>query len=164
METSPVAWYAAVLSSVIFTWDLAKWWRAEPRLKIRATPDVAFADAEQVDEGQLPDGTKFGTLATYCHVEIVNTGGRATTLINVEAVSSRRRGMKGGMFAGSTNFKVHRGSGELPVKLGPGEIWSARLEMRQLKSIEQFGPPAIRARAAYRDKPIESLVRERAKL
>jgi hypothetical protein len=160
METSLVAWYGALLSSAVLTWDLAKWWRAEPRLRITAKRDVAYTDAEQMEEVQEADGTKFGILATYCHVEIVNTGGRATTLITVEAFSQGKN--KGEMFVGSTNFKIHRGSEQLPAKLGPGEMWSARLDMRQLEGMEKFGAVSIRARAAYREKPIESPIRGRA--
>ncbi len=159
METSAVAWYAAILSTTVFTWDLAKWWRAEPRLRISAKANVSFADGEVIHREKRPDGSEVGTLASYCHVEIVNAGGRPTTLIAVDAVSRRRDRKRGEIFAGTSNFKTLRGSEQLPVKLGPGEMWSARVDMRQLVNLEQFGPLRIQARAAYREKPLAILVR-----
>jgi hypothetical protein len=52
METSAVAWYAAILATTVFTWDLAKWWRAEPRLRISANADALdVKDAESLDIG-----------------------------------------------------------------------------------------------------------------
>jgi hypothetical protein len=158
METSPVAWYAAALSSLVFVWDLTKWWRAEPRLRVVARSDVCFTDGEVISEEELPDGTKSGRLTTYCHVEIVNVGGRPTTLISVEVLALGGRG-RGEAFAGSSNFKLHRGSEQLPAKLGPGEMWSARMDMRQLRSMEQFGPLHVRARDSWRNRPVEVRVR-----
>jgi hypothetical protein len=158
METSPVAWYAAALSSLVFFWDLAKWWRAEPRLRIVARSDVWFTDSEVISEEDRPDGTKAGSLATYCHVEIVNVGGRPTTLISVEVLAFGGR-KKGEAFAGSSNFKLHRGTEPLPARLGPGEMWSARMDMRQLRSMEQFGALHVRARDSWRNGPVEVRVR-----
>jgi hypothetical protein len=43
METSPVAWYAAILSTAVLAWDLAKWWRSEPRLLSRKRPTALHA-------------------------------------------------------------------------------------------------------------------------
>jgi hypothetical protein len=159
METSPVAWYAAVLSSLVFVWDVAKWWRTEARLRIAAKAGVCFPDGELISEESRQDGTKVGTLASYCHVEIVNIGGRPTTLISVEAFARRKNPSKGEMFASSNNFKLHRGTEHLPAKLGPGDMWSARIDMRQLTALETFGPLRIRARGAGRDRPMEVAVR-----
>ena len=159
METSPVAWYGATLSSLAFIWEFAKWWRAEPRLRVDAKADVCFTDGEVVSEEARPDGTKVATLASYCLVEIVNIGGRPTTLISVEAFARRKRPSKGEMFHSNSNFKLHRGAEPLPAKLGPGEMWSARIDMRQLVGLEQFGSLQIRARGAWRDRPVEFRVR-----
>lgn len=162
METSPVAWYAAALSSLVFVWDLAKWWRAEARLRVAAKAGVCFPDGELICEEERPDGTKVRTLATYCHVEIVNIGGRPTTLISVEAFARAKHPSKGEMFADFSNFRLHQGTEQLPAKLGPGEMWSARIDMRQLAGLEQFGPLQIRARGAGRDRPLEVRVRSRS--
>jgi hypothetical protein len=163
METSPVAWYAAILSTTVVAWDIVKWWRAEPRLRISARADVSYTDGEVVHREQRPDGTEVGTLASYCHVDIVNTGGRATTLIAVEAMS-RRTGDNGGeMGFGANAFTRHRGSNELPVKLAPGDLWSARIDMRKLDGLEQFGSIRIKAKAAYREKPVEARLSRRLK-
>ena len=100
-------------------------------------------------------------MASYCHVDIVNTGGRPTTLIAVEAMA-RRAGKNGGETGfGASAFTRHRGSDELPVKLPPGEMWSARIDMRKLEGLEIFAPIVITARAAYKETPVETLVRRR---
>jgi hypothetical protein len=161
MDTSYVAWYAAILSTTVLVWDVAKWWRAEPRLRISARPDVSYPDGEVVHRETLADGTEVATLASYCHVDIVNTGGRSTTLIDVEVMARRAGKTKGEMGVGSVAFTRHRGSDVLPVKLGPGEMWSARIDMRKLDGLKQFGPVRIKARAAHREQPVESLLRPR---
>jgi hypothetical protein len=159
METSLVAWYAAILSTTVLVWDFAKWWRAETRLRISARANVSYPDGEVVHREKQPDGTEVGELASYCHVDIVNTGGRPTTLIGVEAMS-RRAGKNGGeMGVGASAFTRHRGSDELPVKLAPGDMWSARIDMRKLEGLEQFGPIRIKATAAHREVPVEARVR-----
>lgn len=163
METSPVAWYAAILSTTVLVWDFAKWWRAEPRLRISAQADVWYPDGEIIHHEKRPDGTQAATLASYCHVDIVNTGGRPTTLIGVEAMS-RKAGKSGGeMGLGANAFTRQRGSEELPVKLAPGDMWSARIDMRKLDGLEHFGPILIKARVAYREQPVEAGVRRRRK-
>ena len=48
METSLVAWYAAILSTTVLAWDFAKWWRAEPRVRISARADVSYLDSEVI--------------------------------------------------------------------------------------------------------------------
>ena len=142
METSPVAWYAAILSTTVLAWDFAKWWRAEPRLRISARADVSYPDGEVVDREHRPDGGEVRTLASYCHVDIVNTGGRPTTLIGVEAIA-RRAGKRGEMGYGVAAFTRHRGSDELPTKLAPGDLWSARIDMRKLEGWSSSGPLAL---------------------
>jgi hypothetical protein len=161
METSAVAWYAAILSTTVLAWDFAKWWRAEPRLRISARANVSYPDGEVIHREKRPDGTEVGTLASYCHVDIVNTGGRPTTLIGVEAMSKRPGKNGGEMGVGANAFTRHRGSDELPVKLAPGDMWSARIDMRKLEGLEQFGPVRITARTAYREEPVEARLRPR---
>lgn len=163
METSPVAWYAAILSTTVLVWDFAKWWRAEPRLRISARADVFYPDGEVIHRGRQPDGTEAATLASYCHVDIVNTGGRPTTLIAVEVMSSRAGKNGGETGYGGNAFTRHRGSDELPVKLAPGDMWSARVDMRKLDGLEKFGPIRIKAKAAYREKPVETRLSRRQK-
>ncbi len=161
METSPVAWYAAILSTTVLAWDFAKWWRAEPRLRISAKADVSYPDGEVVDREQRPDGSEVSTLASYCHVDIVNTGGRPTTLIGVEAIA--KRAGRGEMGYDVTAFTRHRGSDELPTKLAPGDLWSARIDMRKLEGMAEFGHLSIRVKAAFRDKPVEARVSRQRK-
>lgn len=158
METSPVAWYAAILSSLVFVWDFAKWWRAEPRLRVTARADVGFVDGEVVSVDEHADGTTITTMATYCLVEIVNVGGRPTTLISVDAFSHRKRPRQVEIGIHGAVFTVLRGSEALPAKLGPGEMWSARVDMRRLESLQQIGSPRIRARASWPDRPFVTTV------
>jgi hypothetical protein len=155
--TDIAAWYAAAVATVVLGWDIVKWFRAEPRLRVTARCNVCYADSAVVEKKQLEGGQEVEMLADYCHVEVVNIGGRPTTLIQIEATNKLRPGGFQ-VFATSPAFVTHAGNERLPARLGPGEMWSARLDMRQLDSIRRHGLPVIRVRASYKAKPVEVMV------
>jgi hypothetical protein len=98
-------------------------------------------------------------LAKYCHIEVSNVGAQSSTLVDMEA-THRPRADGSEVFASTTAFQPLSGSKALPALLGPGEMWSARLDMRSLTPIAARGEPIIRVRATYCEKPIVTAITE----
>ena len=146
--TNTVAWYAAVVATVVFVWDIVKWLRIRPRLRVNATCNVSYPDARVLDNKQLDGGGAATTLAEYCHVEVLNTGGQPTTLIDIQVTHIPKRD-RPRIGSSSVAFALHAGSKPLPALLGPGEMWSARVEMGHLETIAEHGSPIIRIRASH---------------
>ncbi|WP_018079672.1 hypothetical protein [Thiobacillus denitrificans] len=151
--TDIAAWYAAAVATAVFAWDIIKWVRSGPRLRINTKCNISYADGRVIESTSLEGGALVSTLAEYCHIEILNTGDQPTTLIDVEA-AHEPNASGNQMSCSSIAFMVHSGSNPLPALLGPGEMWSARLEMRRLEGLATEGKPVIRARTSYRNKPI----------
>lgn len=153
MDFTPyVAWYAAAVATVVFGWDIAKWLNARPRFRVTARGPVCYADGAVLSTSAMPNGGTSQELADYCQVEIVNVGARPSTLIEIEATHRASR-TSGKVFASSSAFELCAGK-PLPAKLDPGEVWSARLDMRNLKAIMERGKPVISIRTAYHLRPI----------
>lgn len=70
METTKlVAWWGAVLSTVVFLWDVYKFRRAGPKLRFRTRGEVVL----------IPSDDK----RTFVSSEVVNYGDRPTTITNL---------------------------------------------------------------------------------
>jgi len=69
--TQWAAWWGAILATVVFAWDVFKWIRRGPRLRVRAYPNMQTAVG-----GKLED-------ARYISVSVTNIGGSKTTIRNV---------------------------------------------------------------------------------
>jgi hypothetical protein len=66
--TQIVAWWGAILATVVFIWDIYKWAATGPRLVLTVKVDMkVLGDAEMED-------------STYIISEVANVGDRATTL------------------------------------------------------------------------------------
>lgn len=149
------AWYAAAVATAVFVWDIVKWFRTGPRLRVNARCNVCYPDARVISTKPLEGGGEVSTLADYCHVEVLNVGGQPTTLIDIEATNiPRANGMK--VACSALAFTVHSGSRALPTLLAPGEMWSARVEMGSLESIAEHGSPILQIRASHRKRAIET--------
>lgn len=155
-STDIAAWYAAVVATAVFLWDIVKWIRNGPRLRINAISDVFYPDGRVIEKRQL-DGCEEKTLATYCHIEVLNVGGQPTTLIDIQVVNASNLNEKLVSYSGPA-FIVHSGSGALPALLGPGEIWSARIEMTSVETIANFGRAVIQIRASHSKNPIAAAI------
>jgi hypothetical protein len=150
--TPYVAWYAAAVATVVLGWDIAKWLSARPRFRVTARGPVCYADGAVLSTRTMPNGGTSQELADYCQVEIVNVGAQSSTLIEIEA-THRVSGTPGKVFASSAAFEL-RSRKQLPAKLDPGEVWSARIDMRKLKAIIDRGKPVISIRTSHRARPI----------
>jgi hypothetical protein len=156
--TDIAAWYAAAVATAVFLWDIVKWIRSGPRVKISARSNVTYPDGRVVEREQAPEGER-NRLAEYCHIELVNLGAQPTTIINIEA--THKAGASGVQVGASgIAFTPHVGSSPLPALLGPGGLWSARIEMSHLQIISKHGAPFIRVRVSHRRKPVEVRVND----
>jgi hypothetical protein len=68
-STDFVAWWGAILSSIIFLWDIYKYRNAGPKLRFHVQPGMIM----------LPSADK----RTFIQTEVTNYGDRPTTLTNI---------------------------------------------------------------------------------
>jgi hypothetical protein len=146
-----VAWWGAGLATVVFAWDVAKWLRDGPRLRTRVLVNTAYLDGRILSVEQLADG-KREEMAMYCHLEVVNAGTLPTTIMGISATHSDRD-RKGQMSITGQRFISHHGK-VLPHVLAPGEVWSCRLEMTDLRNLAERGDPYIDVVVSHRRKPV----------
>ncbi len=106
-----VASYAAVLSTLVFLWDIAKWKANRARLKIR------------VEDHARPVynlSTRGPDVSTWKTVTITNVGAQTTTLKAVWIIKYHHffdfEGQKG-------ELQIDNRGSELPFTLEPGKQW-----------------------------------------
>lgn len=68
-STTIVAWWGAILSTIVFLWDTYKYVKAGPRLRFDARPGMVL----------MPSADK----RIFIQTEVVNHGDRPTTLTNI---------------------------------------------------------------------------------
>lgn len=109
------AWYAACVSTAVFVWDIFKWLRGNAQIRVSVVGDMI-----EVRAGARPE--------TFLHVEVVNVGGRKTTLTHLaiaqyDTVWSwlRRRSSWQGVVTDPL-------PGRLPQELDVGGRWSGLIE------------------------------------
>lgn len=155
--TDIAAWYAAAIATAVFVWDIVKWFRNGPRLRVNTMCNVGYPDGRVLAKQQLEGGGESATLAEYCHIEVLNIGGQPTTLMDIQVtIAPRANGIQ--VSAAGPAFTVHAGNHSLPALLGIGEMWSARLEMSYLENIASQGRPVISIRASHSAKAIEEAI------
>lgn len=135
--TLGIALWGAVLATLVAFWDFAKWMRSGARLRISVRPNVHYPDSPVVDEPSPQPGVLVKRLKPSFHIEIVNAGDLPTTLIAVEACYTKtgwlwkRQHDSFRLSWGSDVIQAFRGN-RPPVLLGPGELWSARIDQEMV--------------------------------
>jgi hypothetical protein len=107
-----VAWWGAILSTIVFLWDIYKWRTAGPKLRLRVQTGMEIRNAPE-HEGK-----------TLLVIEVVNYGERPTTITNAILVSyssalSRLRKRHDEVFV----IPIPSREQPLPFELKPGSIW-----------------------------------------
>jgi hypothetical protein len=116
--TELVAWWGAVVATLVLVWDVYKWGRSGPVVNVSASPNM-----QTIGMGPDYEGKTFAT------VEATNTGNRATTLTHLIGVQypsllARVRRKPYHQF-----FVTDPGMGyKLPHVLSPGERWLGAME------------------------------------
>lgn len=80
-EIDPVAIYAALVATTILIWDVVKWLRSGPRIKVRMNPNMKIIND--------PDPRRTGK--TFIYVIVTNVGFSPTTITNFGGVHFRNR-------------------------------------------------------------------------
>jgi len=107
------AWYAALIATFVFLWDIIKWKKSGPQIKATARSGYrSFGDPET--EGKR-----------LILVIATNIGDRATTLTAMgfrwyPKKSLWRNKRKGKLF-------IVRGTGQIPANIKPGDEWSSSI-------------------------------------
>jgi len=145
--TEIVAWYGATVATVVLVWDIWKWSRRQARLRVQITDRVFYPDdpgpvlkTEKTANGEIK------TYAGYYHVEVTNIGELPTTILSASA-TTRAAGVLDHLQAwrhsvvgefGTHAFMPHRQETP-PHTLGPGEVWSCRVQEDSIHHLCQRG-------------------------
>lgn len=148
-STQVVAWWGAIIATVVLVWDVIKWLRNAAIIRFVARPNVWYPDSEVIPLLNSPNGAS-GTVKEYIHIELTNTGTLPTTIMHIGA---RRRWKQGEVGQDGSAFKEHYGS-VLPYILKPGEVWSCRADQDKLFRLPGDRPLEIVVRASHRVRPI----------
>ena len=151
-STDLIAVYAAVVATIVLVWDILKWVISGARLRVDTRCGVFYGDSRVV-ETTLTDYGEQKSLADYCHIEVSNVGDQPTTILSIEATHRLKFGIQGQMFISGPGIIPHFGK-SLPHVLGPGEVWSARLDMSNVRQLKERGQPIINLSTSKKVKPI----------
>ena len=146
-----VAWWGAIVATLVLMWDVAKWLKTGPKIRKRIQLNTGYLDSKVLSVEKLENGES-KKLAVYCHIELVNTGTSPTTIMGIMATHVNAR-QEGQMSVTSQRFLPHYGN-TLPYVLSPGEVWSCRLEMSDLYRSAERGTPYIEVSVSHKRKPI----------
>lgn len=151
-STDLIAVYAAVVATIVLIWDILKWVISGARLRVDTKCGVFYGDSRVVETTMTEYGEQ-NSLADYCHIEVSNVGDQPTTILSIQATHRLKIGTKGQMFISGPAIIPHFGK-SLPYVLGPGEVWSARLEMSNVHKLKERGRPIINLSTSKKAKPI----------
>jgi hypothetical protein len=149
-STDIAAWWGAFIATFVLVWDIVKWMRTGPRLRPRIRFNIGYPDGRVIKTAPTATGGTMQELAEYCHIELYNNGDRPTTIISIEATHLTGKD-SGQLISSSRRFQAHFGK-QLPALLGPGEIWSARLEMEDVYSLAERGQPVLIVQTSHLSK------------
>lgn len=151
-----VAWWGAIVATSVFIWDIVKWMKSGPKLKMIIKPDARYKDARIISRERKADGSEEVTAALYYHIEVINRGNLPTTImyISEEAeglYSNEKIPIK--LTTGAEAFMPHFGN-KLPYILKPGEVWSCRIEKEHIMNTFKIAQPWLVLHVSHRNKPI----------
>jgi hypothetical protein len=151
-STQIVAWWGALVATLVLLWDIMKWHQSGARLRKRISLNVHYDDGKIISKQIIKDGLEGITYEEYCHVELVNIGNMPTTVMNISASHKKK---KDGFKLGSMQqaFTEHFGK-KLPHVISPGEVWSCRLGMSYYKSLLKYGRPEIYINLSHLKRPL----------
>lgn len=146
-----VAWWGALVATMLLLWDIAKWIKTGPIIRERIKVDTSYPDGKVLGVEKTENG-EARELATYCHIELVNTGTLPTTIMGICASHIDNQNL-GQMEVTNQRFLPHYEK-FLPYILTPGEVWSCRLEMSDIHRLAERGKSYIEVTLSHRRKPI----------
>ncbi|MDF1821045.1 MAG: hypothetical protein P1U64_05720 [Alcanivoracaceae bacterium] len=158
-NTQIVAWWGAIVATLVLLWDVVKWLKFGPKIKKRVALNTGYFDGAVVSKEKIENG-EVTTREVYCHVELVNVGTAPTTVMGISATHKPIKG-KAQIGAACQAFEAHYGK-HLPQVIAPGEVWSCRLPMSHYHSIHKHGAPEIHVSLSHLAKPLVVRARKSA--
>lgn len=70
--TEIAAWWGAVIATFVLLWDIYKWKRSGPIIKISVTPNLKVYPSDPLTNNK-----------TWIHIMVTNSGNQPTTLTNL---------------------------------------------------------------------------------
>jgi len=129
MSSSDIAaWWGAILATVVFAWELIKWFKTAPVLVIRV---------------QMLESRIDGVYGKFFALEVANVGNQTTTLSSVSAKA---------MCQTIEATRVEFGGDSLPKKMEPSDIWRGRFSLEVISTGthgHSFSHVQIRAKDSY---------------
>lgn len=147
-----VAWWGAVVATLVLLWDVAKWLKSGARVRQRMQLNIFYPDSRVLGVQKLDHGES-SELAAYCHIELVNIGALPTTIMGILATHKPGKNKIGRMSFDNQRLLPHYGK-TLPDVLAPGEVWSCRFEMSDLHKLAEWGRPYIEVALSHKSKPV----------
>jgi len=145
-----VAWWGAIVATLVLLWDIVKWFTSGAKVKYRYACNIHYNDGRVISVEKINEDHTVTEYAEYCHIELINNGTSPTTIMTILATHKYKKGMKLSM--GKEGFVEHFGN-KLPYVLRVGEIWSCRLEMKELEKLSKYGKPEVHVSLSHKDKP-----------
>lgn len=164
-----IAIYGAVLATAALGVDVVKWLRSGARIRISGQVNTYYSDSEPLEvEDDSHEGFGPVRLKPWIQVEITNVGDRSTTILDVGAFYEKpvhrwsNAGERTTVGWSSSAFQM-LSRGQLPVKLEPGAVWTARLDQALVMETRDSGfvkdwPFMIGVRASHTPKLIRHKV------
>lgn len=147
----PVAVYAAIVATVVLIWDVVKWIRSGPVLKLECMPGRKIVGGGQ--------SNRFSD-KTITHIKVSNRGSKATTLNNVAVIWYKnfwdRIRNKPAMQGLIPDPKLTQ---DFPYELAPGSEWSGAIDEGSLdKKIKESGIAICQLFHSFSDKPVQTRI------
>lgn len=146
--TDFVAWWGAVIATLVLLWDIYKWRHAGPRLTLKARPNMYFSGLSELDGKRL------------IFVEVSNNGDRPTTITKLLLVYYD--GLWALIRRNAQYFLVKNPgiANSLPHKLGVGEEWDGyTFHTDENEQMLQSGYLYVSLCCSYRTRPISARIR-----
>ncbi len=144
-----VAWWGAIIATIVLIWDVIKWHRNTARVRVTTKINVFYDDGEIMAIPGASDGPS-GRLKEYIHVEVINVGTLPTTIMSIMA---KKRFKSGEVGESGKAFKEHLGK-PLPCVLKPGEVWSCRADQARLFGLPGDAPLKVIVDVSHKAKAI----------
>ena len=121
--TEAAAWWGAAIATLVLIWDVYKWRRSGPQVRV-----CARADMQELGNATLVVGSKVLVV-----VEVVNIGDRPLEITKLTCYYYKNL-LKRFLRKPHRTFLVPRNSlgPNLPINLKPGERWMGGIDQAQL--------------------------------
>ncbi|MDE1341188.1 hypothetical protein [Vibrio aestuarianus] len=146
-----VAWWGAVVATLVLGWDVLKWLQSGAKIKTRLVLRTQYSDSEPIRQEETENGT-ISIYETYTHIEIINVGAVPTTIMGIELTHPAKKNT-GRLITTQMAFDVLVGK-SFPCVLGVGEVFSCRVPSDRYERFLEMGIPEFHLRVSHKTKPL----------